>query len=320
MFETVISQLKSAERVGIFAHENPDGDAMGSAYSLKLALLGMGKYAEVFLSSNPDAAAYGLIRGKEASKLVLEDCDLFIAVDCAESSRLGQYEKVFLAHPNTGAIDHHITHRPFAKETVVQNISSCCELMAQLYEEMGTPVTVDMANDLYLGIVTDTGNFKYSSVTPDTLRRAAALMEQGADFSGITKIIFDTKSREYYRLMRIALERLKFYEDGRVCVLYLAMADFQEAGLAESEAGPIVSLPGTVLGVDIGIYIRERDENGYKISLRSSGNVDVARVALAFGGGGHVRASGYNVSGRTVSEIIEEVLIEIRKQLKEEHA
>ena len=89
--------------------------------------------------------------------------------------------------------------------------------------------------------------------------------------------------------------------------------------MAESEAGPIVSLPGTVLGVDIGIYIREREENGYKVSLRSSGNVDVARVALGFGGGGHVRARGYSVSGRTVSEIVEDTLTEIRKQLKEEH-
>ena len=97
MFQKISAMLTAAEAVGIFAHENPDGDAMGSAYSLKLALLAMGKRAEVFLAPHPDAAALALIRGREEENLALADCDLFVAVDCAESARLGAYEEAFLA-------------------------------------------------------------------------------------------------------------------------------------------------------------------------------------------------------------------------------
>lgn len=319
MFQKISAMLMAAEAVGIFAHENPDGDAMGSAYSLKLALLAMGKRAEVFLAPHPDAAALALIRGREEENLALADCDLFVAVDCAESARLGAYEAAFLAHPNTAAIDHHVTHSSFAKETVVQDVSSCCEIMVQLYEAMQISIDVDIANNLYLGMVTDTGNFKYSSVTPDTLRRAATLMERGADFAGIAKWIFDTKTMAYYRLMRIALDRLTLYADGKVSVLYLTMADFAAAELAEAEASAIVSLPGTVRGAEVSVYIRQRENDCFKVSLRSAGKIDVAKIAMALGGGGHVCASGYSVCGAaTVDEIVDAVLCEMKKQQKEE--
>ncbi len=315
MFERIIPLLEKAEKVGIFAHENPDGDALGSSYSLKLVLQSLGKQAEVFLASKPDRQAFEIVKGKEEAGLRAEDCDLLVAVDCAAADRLGVHGEFFETHPNTVAIDHHITHVNYAKETVVKDCSSCCELMYGLYTEMGCAIRPEIADNVYLGMVCDTGRFQFPDVTPDTLRVAAELMEQGADFSGISKKIFDTKTRGYYALMETALHRLTFYEGGRVCAMYLGMEDFEAAGIDDAGAAGIVTMPSSVEGVEVGIYIREREAGSYKVSLRSPKTVDVSKVAMALGGGGHVRASGYSVSGKSLKEMLDEVLAEIKKQL-----
>ncbi len=318
MFEAIIPQLNQANKVGIFAHQSPDGDAMGSAYSLKLALLSMGKKAEVYLLPKPDTMAYPLIEGKEPTGLCKEDCDLLAAVDCADSQRLGDHEEFFLNHPNTLAIDHHITHQQFAGTAVVADISSTCELLCLLYEELGLTVTLPMATNLYTGLVCDTGNFKYSCVSPDTMRRAAELMELGVDFVHISKLVFNTKPRAYYALMQIALERLRFEAEGKICILALSQEDFDTAGLEENEAAGIVTLPIGIEGVEAGVYIRKRGEKEYKVSLRGSERIDVAVIAGQFGGGGHIRAAGYSVFDGDLETMISRVCREIEKQLTTE--
>ncbi|MBO5364785.1 MAG: bifunctional oligoribonuclease/PAP phosphatase NrnA [Clostridia bacterium] len=318
MFERIIPLLENAEKVGIFAHENPDGDALGSSYSLKLVFQSLGKQAEVYLSAKPDQQAFEIVKGKSNTGLKAEDCDLLVAVDCAAPERLGEYKELFLNHKNTVAIDHHITHVHYAKEAVVEGCSSCCELMYRLYGEMGCTISPEIAHNVYLGMVCDTGRFQFPDVTPNTLRVAAELMEQGADFSDISKKIFDTKTRGYYALMQTALNRLLYFEDGRVCALYLGMDDFEAAGIDEAGAAGIVTMPSSIDGVEVGIYIREREKGSYKVSLRSPKTVDVSAVAVALGGGGHVRASGYGVAGKSLPEMLDEVLAEIKKQLKED--
>lgn len=318
MFEEIIPCLLGAEKVGIFAHENPDGDALGSSYSLKLVLQNLGKRAEVYLSAKPDRQAYELVKGKKETGLKAADCDLLVAVDCAAPDRLGEHQELFVNHRNTVAIDHHVTHVRYAKKAVVEGCSSCCELMMGLYTEMGCAVDKDIAHNVYLGMVCDTGRFQFPDVTPNTLRVAAELVELGADFAAISKKIFDTKTKEYYALMERALNRLSFYEEGRVCALYLGMEDFEAAGIDDAGAGGIVTLPSSIEGVEVGIYVREREAGTYKVSLRSPKTVDVSAIAVALGGGGHVRASGYSVTGKTVPELLDEVLTEIKKQLKED--
>lgn len=315
MFEKIISAFNNADKIGIFAHVNPDGDAMGSAYSLKLALMSLGKKAEVFLAAEPDVAPKNLIAGKELTGITVDDCDLLAALDCADSRRLGEYQDIFLNHPNTVAIDHHVTHQPYAKNWIMRDLSSTCEIMTELYEEMGIKLTKDIANNLYIGLSSDTGNFKYSCVTSDTFHAAARLIETGIDFAGISKKLFDTKRREYYNLMKIALDRLKFYEDGKVCVLYLTQDDFAKSGIEESEATGIVNLPSSIEGVMIGVFIRSRNDGEYKTSLRSADTVDVAKIAAKLGGGGHTRASGFSTYNISAEEITEMIITEVRKQI-----
>ncbi len=318
MFEQIIPRLLDAKKVGIFAHENPDGDALGSSYSLKLVMESLGKEAEVYLSAKPDKQAYDIVRGKEDSGLKREDCDLLVSVDCAASDRLGVHQEFFVNHPNTVAIDHHVTHVRYATEILVEGCSSCCELMMGLYTEMEVVPDPDIAHNIYLGMVCDTGRFQFPDVTTNTLLVAAKLIELGADFSDISKAIFDTKTKGYYDLMQTALNRLLYFEDGRVCALYLSMEDFDAAGIDDAGAAGIVTMPSSIEGVEVGIYIREREKGSYKVSLRSPKTVDVSRIAVALGGGGHVRASGYSVTGKSLKEMLDEVLVEIQKQLKED--
>lgn len=315
MFEEIIPKLLNAKKIGIFTHVNPDGDALGSSYSLKLALTALGKKAEVFPLPNEDSSALELILGRERTGLSLEDCDLLAALDCADLYRLGEYGELFERHPNTVAIDHHVTHHPFAKVWTAPDISSTCEAMYRLYLETGIPLTREIAHNLYIGLATDTGNFKYSCVTSDTFRTAAALIETGIDFSEIARLLFTVKSREYYSLMQLAINGLQFFLDGKVCVMSLSQKDFESAGITESESTGIVTIPGSIKGVEIGVYIRKREENQYKISLRSATYANVAKIAEAFGGGGHIRASGYNAENTDESEIVEKLLVEIKKQL-----
>lgn len=312
MFSKVISVILNAQKVGIVAHTHPDGDAMGSSYSLKIALEQKGIKSEVFLSSDSDATVEPLIIKGENTGIKIEECDLLIALDCADIDRLGMYAEVFSNHENTIAIDHHVTHKEYAKKgTVVANISSTCELIVALYDQLDIKITHDIANNLYIGLITDTGNFKFSSVTGDTLRTAAYLVDTGINSSGISEIIFDTKTKEYYDLMGIAIGKLEYFLDNKVAVLFLSNDDYEEAGIDESNAIGIVSIPISIEGVEVGIYIRNRENGTWKISLRSSRYVNVADIASAFGGGGHVRASGFCAHDTTFEKIKSSLIKEL---------
>ncbi len=315
MFENIISKINEANTIGVFTHINPDGDAMGSSYSLKEILENMGKRVSVFWCGAAENVIMECVGAEEALEDDFSEFDLLISVDSADISRLGKHGEGFLNHNNTAAIDHHITHASYAKETSVVDTASCCEIMYSLYTEMGVKITRSVATKLYVGIVTDTGNFKYAGVTGKTHRVAAELIEKGVDFSGISKKIFDTVSREYLELKKRAINALEFYHDGKIAVLNLKNSDFEEAGIDEIEASGIVTLPCSIDGVEVGVYVRRRNDGACKVSLRSAEYVDVAKIACDFGGGGHIRAAGYSVSPDEMQENLKELIREIEKVL-----
>ncbi len=315
MFENIIQKIKKANHVGIFTHINPDGDAMGSAFSLKAVLEGMGKPAEVFYSGAVEPCLLELVVGASESAETVDGCDLLIALDCAAADRLGVWSDAFLCHKNTAAIDHHITHIEFAGDTVVGDISSTCELMYTLYREMEIEISLSAATNLYIGMATDTGNFKFSSVTGDTHRAVAELIDAGVDFPEISKKLFDTVSKEYLELKMRAAGNIKYYGNGEIAVLRLEKADFDESGISETEASSIVTLPVSVEGVEVGVYIRHRMSEGYKVSLRSVSRVDVSEIASIFGGGGHIRAAAYSVGETEIEDNADRLIKEIEKRL-----
>ncbi|MBQ9757405.1 MAG: bifunctional oligoribonuclease/PAP phosphatase NrnA [Clostridia bacterium] len=314
MFESVIEKIKNARKVAIFNHESPDGDALGSAYALKLIINALGKQAEVFLRPGDERTReYKLIKGTENSGLKIRDCDLKIAVDCADLERLGEMKEFFCG--NTAAIDHHFTHAEFANSTlVVPDAPATGEIIFDVAEKLGVRIDKDIANNIYTAIICDTGNFKYSSTTPKTHMVAARLMEIGIDIASLSKQVFDTKSFGYFKAYKKGIDNLELFADGKIAVLSITEADFLELGVDEVLIDGIVDLPRSIEGVEVGVYIRERAE-GFKVSLRSNGDTDVAEIALVFGGGGHKKAAGCLIKS-SLKEAKQSLVQEVEKQLK----
>ena len=292
MLEKLAEQIKDAQKIAIFNHINPDGDALGSAFALKLILEKMGKQAEVFLRDGDDTLKeYEVLYKGETTDLKASDCDLKIAVDCADLDRLGDLKEQF--EGNTAAIDHHITHKVFADTTVVRPDSPATgEIIFDVAQALGVKLTREIAHNLYTAIMCDTGSFKYSSTTAKTHIVAAELIKTGIDFAALSKRLFDTKSVEYLNMYKKGIESLEVYLDGKVAMLYFSEQDFENAGIREADADGIVNLPNSIEGTEVGVYIRQRGE-AFKVSLRSNKTANVAQVATAFGGGGHERASGF---------------------------
>lgn len=312
--DKVVDKIKNANSIAIFNHENPDGDALGSSYALKLIIMALGKKAEVFLrEGDENTREYKLISGTESCGLKIEDCDLKIAVDCADLKRLGGLKEQFCG--NTAAIDHHMTHMEFADATYVDaNAPATGEIIYDLVQALGVELSAEIANNIYIAITCDTGSFKYSSTTPKTHMVAAKLLECGIDAGELSRQIFDTKSVGYFKAYRRGIDNLDLFEDGKIAVLAITEADFTEMGVDEKIIDGIVELPRSVEGAQVGAYIRERGDGAFKVSLRSNGDVDVAQTALAFGGGGHKKASGFLMK-KPLDKVKREIVEEIKKQL-----
>ncbi len=314
MFEKLKNMVETAHKIAVFTHENPDGDALGSSYAFALGLLQLGKKVNVFLGDfKKNTKEYREICGTEMlSPITPDECDLKIAVDCADEGRVVLGGAEFSGV--TAAIDHHITHKPYADETVVVDAPATGEIIFDILEEWGIEITPEIANDIYIAIACDTGNFKYSSTTAKTHRVIAELIEYGADFAKISRELFYKLSGEYLALYKIALERLEFFADKRACLMYISDEDFKMAGLDENEAGDIVTLPSKIIGVEAGVFIRNRGK-GYKVSLRSNEFVNVSEIAVSFGGGGHIRAAGFS-SEMPLDELKKDVCSKIEEALK----
>lgn len=295
MFSALAKKINNASKIAIFNHEHPDGDALGSAFALKLALQSLGKQAEVFLrDGDTDTKEYKVLEGTGICGINISECDLKISLDCAEISRMGCLETEFTG--NTACIDHHKTHVPFSDtEIVIPEAAATGEIIYALIRYMNIELTPGIAQNLYVAITCDTGSFKYSSVTPKTHRIAAELLETGIDTAELSKQLFDSKSIEYLHIYKTGIDKLELYCDERVALLALTDDDFKDAGIDESQADAVVGLPRSIDGVEIGVYIRQRGTDEYKVSLRSNTDADVSAIAAHFGGGGHAKASGFSL-------------------------
>src|SRR5918996_3936597 len=293
--------IHGADRFLVTTHENPDGDALGSMLAMRLALEQLGKDVLMYLGGQaPLPAEYafmdldGLLRQvpPDAAERVL------LAVDCANESRLGPDPEVLQQAPRVVDIDHHHDNTRFGDVNVIDpTASSTGELVRDLFRELDVPITPDIAEALYIALVTDTGRFQYTNTTPKSLRLAAELVEAGADLHRIFQGVYETVQFAKLKLLARALERAQVYEGGRLVVSYLLRDDFREVGAAEPYSEGIIDYLRAVEGADMAALIREppRDAAIRRVSLRSSSDeVDVSEIARRSGqGGGHRQAAGF---------------------------
>ncbi len=278
--------LKRQDNIVILTHANPDGDTLGSGFALCRALMEIGKICAVVNADEiPKKYSY-----------LFEDVvpikfkpDYVVAVDVATVNLLGELEGEY-PHIDL-CIDHHSTNTEYAEYLLLEDVPAACQIMYDVVLALGVDINKGIANCLYTGLTTDTGCFRYDSTTAQTYRVAAELIECGADNGKINRIMFETKSKTYARLERLALESMRFYEHEKVAVITITQDMYHLTGSNEQETEAIAPLTRQIEGVEIGITIREKADGTCKASLRTFETVNAAELAKCFGGGGHAQAA-----------------------------
>ena len=310
--ERVVDALRTHDRFLVTTHENPDGDALGSLLAMTFALRALGKDAAMYLvPPAPLPQEYGFMPLQELRRELPPDAAerVLVAVDCANESRLGPDPEILYEAPYTIDIDHHHDNTRFGDANlIVHDASSTGEVLRDVLRELGVELSPDIAEALYIALVTDTGRFQYTNTTPKTLRLAAELVEAGADVHRVFQGVYENVQFAKLKLLARALERAQVYEGGAVVVSFLLRNDFGEVGAAEPYSEGIIDYLRAVEGAIMAVLIREpprSDGPPRRISLRSSSDeIDVSAIARKSGGGGHRQAAGFS-SAATIDEITE---------------
>jgi phosphoesterase RecJ-like protein len=308
----VAESLRANDRFLVVTHENPDGDALGSLLGATLALRGLGKDVVMYLAGDaPLPAEYGFLPLAELRRELPEDVEsrVVLALDCANESRIGPVPELLERAPLVIDVDHHHDNTRFGGvNLIVADASSTAEIVRDLLHELDVPLTPEIAEALYVALVTDTGRFQYANTTPKALRLAAELVEAGADVHKVFQDVYENVQFAKLKLLARALERAQVYEGGRLVVSYLLRNDFAEVGAVEPYSEGIIDFLRAVEGADMAALIREPPRGGSparRISLRASHDeLDVSAIARASGGGGHRQAAGFS-SDASIAEITE---------------
>jgi phosphoesterase RecJ-like protein len=299
--QAVVDAIRGHQRFILTTHENPDGDALGSLLATKLAFDQLGKDSVMTLYGDaPLPGEYNFMPLAGLQRRWPDDVSerVLVALDCANESRIADPE-VLGRVPLSIDLDHHHDNSRFGDVNfVVADASSTGEVLRDLFRKLGVDLTPEIAEPLYIALVTDTGRFQYTNTTPKALRLAAELVEAGADVHRVFQGVYESVQFAKLKLLARALERAQVYEGGRIVVSYLLRTDFHEVGAAEPYSEGIIDYLRAVEGADMAVLIREPPREGgptRRVSLRASvDELDVSAIARKSGGGGHRQAAGFS--------------------------
>ena len=308
----VVEALRAHDRFLLITHENPDGDALGSLLATKRALDQLGKDSLMYLYGDaPLPQEYTFMELDELTRVLPEDASerVLVALDCANERRLGPDPTILARAPLTIDVDHHHDNSRFGQiNLIVPDASSTGEVLRDVFRELGVELTPEIAEPLYIALVTDTGRFQYSNTTAKSLRLAADLVEAGADVHRVFQGVYESVQFAKLKLLARALVRAQVYEGGAIVVSHLLRGDFHEVGAAEPYSEGIIDFLRAVEGAQMAVLIREPPRTdglapSRRVSLRSSTDeLDVSAIARKSGGGGHRQAAGFSTEA-TIPEI-----------------
>jgi len=294
-----VTAIQKAKSVVLACHINPDGDALGSLLGLGLALEALGKDVGM-LSADSVPETLEFLPGSEkvVSTTERRDFDVAIGLDSGDLLRTGTSAAVLESAPVLMDIDHHVTAGRFGDIQLLDSTASAtAELVFDLVNALGVTITPAMAECLHCGVLTDTGGFRFTNVTPRTMLIGAALVEAGAVPDRIFENVYERRNFASQKLLGRALETMRRSDDGRVVWTVVTQADFQEFNAEDRDTEGIVGSLRVVDTALVAIVLRERESGKLRVSLRSRAGVDVSAVAARFGGGGHRLAAGCSVDG-----------------------
>jgi bifunctional oligoribonuclease and PAP phosphatase NrnA len=304
--QQIIDILSRCNRVLVTTHVRPDGDALGSTAAMVLAMRQKGIEGEALLLSHlPRKYSFifqetGVVHHDAEAAwpagLDLNSYDALVVVDTGTWSQLPGLEERVKAYAKPKiVIDHHLTQQDWADVKLVDTAAAAAgEIVMRVLERWGVNIDRGIADALYLAIVTDTGWFQFSNTSPQTLRTGARLMEAGVDTDRMYQILYQSERAERVALQTRAQQSLELLLGGRLAVMRIRKRDFDETNANVPDTENLINVPLQIGTVEVSVLLTEpREERGpVRVSLRSKGQVDVARFAEQFGGGGHARASG----------------------------
>jgi phosphoesterase RecJ-like protein len=288
----LVDAVTRGQRFYVTSHQRPDGDAIGSAVGMALALRAMGKQATVVMDEVPPAflQPFPDVDGIRVAASVADTVDAVLVMECSTLDRCGV---TGLDRSPVINIDHHPGNAGYgAVNWVDERAAACGELVFTLVDALGVALTPDIATHLYLAILTDTGSFHFSHLTPRTYELAGRAVAAGADPQWIARTHYDSNSLARVRIFGAVLNDMRIHAEGKVALLTITEALARDLGGTYDDTEGLINFPLTVKDIEAVAFFKEMGPGDWRVSLRSKGAVDTGRIAKQFGGGGHLNASG----------------------------
>lgn len=293
----IVDILRGRQRFVISSHARPDGDSIGSQLAMAYTLRDLGKQVRVV---NRDAApppimAFPGVSDIEIAERIEGDFDAAIIMECGEIGRTGVagLERFFVVN-----IDHHPGNAGYGQINWFDaSAAACAEMVYDIVRALDVPLSVEIATHVYLAILTDTGSFHYSSISPRTFQICRETLEAGVDPVLVARNVYDSNNMGRLKLFGAVLGAMQIGGDGRIAIVYLDHAMAQAAGGTYEDTEGLINLPLTVKEIQAVVFFKEIKGNEYRVSMRSKGDIDISAVAKEHGGGGHKNAAGCSVTG-----------------------
>lgn len=319
--DEALSFIKKYDRFLVVAHVNPDGDAISSTLAVGWQLQQWNKHF-VMVNDNRVPSRLSFLANSEAIYISERHpdakppaFDAVICVDCADYERIGTIADWIQADVPILNIDHHPTNNRYGEVALIrEDAAATAEILFDLYEHGGIVLDVQAATALYTGLLTDTGGFRYSNTTPHVMEMASKLLQTGVQGNEIADRLLERMSYAQMLLIKRSLARLDFTQDRKIAWLHVTPEDMLETGALNEDLEGLVNYPRNVEGVEVGFLLKMNESGRIKVSLRSAGLVNVAKVAQHFGGGGHVRAAGCTLTV-PLEQAIEAIIEQVTEQL-----
>jgi len=293
----LMRRLQQGRRFLVTSHQRPDGDAIGSAFAMALALQALGKHATVVMDAAPPAslAAFPHVGELMVTDDVRERVDAVLVMECSSLARCGVRG---LDQSPVINIDHHPGNTGYGTVNWIdEQAAACGEQAFTLIDALGVSLTPAMATHLYLAILTDTGSFHFSHLTPRSYQLAARAVAAGADPQWIARTHYDSNSLGRVRIFGAVLNTMTTLADGRVAILHITREMAARLGGTYDDTEGLINFPLTVKDIQAVAFLKEAGDRDWRLSLRSKGAVDIGAIARSFGGGGHTNAAGCSVTG-----------------------
>ncbi len=319
MLDKLVTLIKKHQNFLIASHVLPDGDSIGSTVALGLALQSIGKNVTM-INNDPVPEMYSFLAGSEKiyPPTVLDRLPgLCILVDCTGFERLGDklHDLLQTRQPQVLNIDHHISNSNYGSYNLVDpEAAAAGELIYDLLITLGVDMDINMANALYVALVTDTGSFQYENTRGKTLEIAAKLLAAGVDPGKISQALYENRSPISLRLLAAVLPSLTISDDGRLAYMWVDLATMNRLGAESEHCEGFVNYPKSIAGVQVALFFRQMGKDTVKVAFRSKGHIDVNRIAKRFNGGGHPKAAGCTIFG-SLQKAINQVVAVVDKEL-----